>query len=144
MNWRAEAKRDLQTYPQRKEAVENIKEKIRILDEQFMSLRGISAGEPVMGGASKQEDKWLDNISERERLSFSLKIAEALVELTEKGLEVLEDRERQILEGFYMQRVENHIEKLCERFHLEKSRLYELKDNALKKFTISMYGTVEI
>lgn len=144
MNWRAEAKRDLQTYPQRKEAVENIKEKIRILDEQFMSLRGISAGEPVMGGGSKQEDKWLDNISERERLSFSLKIAEALVGLTEKGLEVLEDRERQILEGFYMQRVENHIEKLCERFHLEKSRLYELKDNALKKFTISMYGTVEI
>lgn len=144
MNWRAEAKRDLQTYPQRKAAVENIKEKIEVLDEQFKSLKGIAAGEPVMGGASKQEDRWLDNISERERLSFSLKIAEALVELTEKGLEVLDERERQILEGFYMQRAENHIEKLCERFHLEKSRLYELKDNALKKFTIAMYGTVEI
>lgn len=144
MNWKSEATRDLKTYPQRKESVENIKEKIRILDEQFKSLRGISAGEPVMGGASKQEDKWLDNISERERLSFSLKIAEALVELTEKGLDVLDDRERQILEDFYMKRVENHVEKLCERFHLEKTRLYELKDCALKKFTIAMYGTVEI
>ena len=144
MNWRAEAKRDLQTYPQRKAAVENIKEKIKILEEQFTSLKGISAGEPVMGGTSKQEDKWLDNISERERLGFSLKIAEALVELTEKGLEVLDDRERKILEGFYMRREDNHIEKLCERFHLEKTRLYEIKDNALKKFTIAMYGTVEI
>lgn len=144
MNWKAEAGKDLKTYPQRKAAVENIKEKIKVLDEQFKSLKGISAGEPVMGGASKQEDRWLDNISERERLSFSLKIAVALVELTEKGLEALGERERQILEGFYMQRAENNIEKLCERFHFEKSRLYELKDNALKKFTIAMYGTVEI
>lgn len=144
MNWKAEATKDLKTYPQRKESIENIKEKIKVLDEQFVSLKGISAGEPVMGGASKQEDKWLDNISERERLSFSLKIAEALVELTEKGLSVLDDKEQQILEGFYMKRVENHVEKLCERFHLEKTRLYELKDNALKKFTIAMYGTVEI
>lgn len=144
MNWKAEATKDLKTYPQRKEAVENIKEKIKVLDEQFISLKGISAGEPVMGGASKQEDKWLDNISERERLNFSLKIAEALVELTEKGLSVLDDREYQILESFYIKRADNHIENLCERFHLEKTRLYELKDNALKKFTIAMYGTVEI
>lgn len=144
MNWKAESAKELKTYPQRKEAVENIKKRIKILDEQFKSLKGISVGEPVMGGASRQEDKWLDNISERARLSFSLEIAEALVELTEKGLSVLDDKERQILEGFYMQRADNHVEKLCDRFHLEKTRLYELKDNALKKFTTAMYGTVEI
>lgn len=144
MNWKAEAVRDLKTYSQRKESVENIQERIKVLDEQFKFLKGISADEPVMGGMSKQEEKWLDNISERERLSFSLKIAEALVELTEKGLDVLDDRERQILEGFYMQRMDNHVEMLCDRFNIEKSSLYRLKDEALKKFTIAMYGTVEI
>lgn len=144
MNWQAEAARDLKTYSQRKASVENIQERIRVLDEQFKSLKGISADEPVMGGMSKQEEKWLDNISERERLNFSLKIAAAFVELTEKGLDVLDNREREILEGFYIQKIENHVEKLCEKMHIEKTRLYELKDNALKKFTIAMYGTVEI
>ncbi len=144
MNWKAEAVKDLKSYPQRKESIENIKERIKILDEQFTSLKGISVGEPVMGGFSRQEEKMLDNISERERLGFSLKIAEALVELTEKGLEVLDKKERAVLEGFYINREDNHIDVLCERLHFEKTRLYEIKDNALRKFTMAMYGTVDI
>lgn len=144
MNWKKEAANDLRTYPQRKAACENIRERIQILDEQFKSLRGVSTDIPVKGGMSRQEEKLLDNIYEREKLEFSLKVAEALVELTEKGLEVLEKRERQILEGFYFEKCENQIERLCERFFLEKTRLYELRDIALRKFTMAMYGTVDI
>lgn len=144
LNWKKEAINDLRTYLQRKESVENIRERIEILEEQFVSLKGLSTDTPVKGGMSRQEEKMLDNISERERLASSLKIAEELVKLTEKGLDVLEKRERQVLEGFYFERSDNHVEKLCERFHLEKTRLYEIKDNALRKFTIAMYGTVEI
>lgn len=144
MNWKKEAVSDLCTYLQRREALENIRDRIEILESQFTSLKGISTDTPVMGGMSRQEEKLLSNISERERLQASLKITEELVKLTEKGLEVLDKRERQILEGFYFERVENHVEKLCDRFHLEKTRLYEIKDIALRKFTIAMYGTVEI
>lgn len=144
MNWKAEAAKDLKTYPQRKAAVQNIKEKIKILEEQMVSLKGISADEPVMGGLSKHEERLLNNITERERLSFSLKIAEELIDLTEKGLATLEERERQVLEGFYMQRAVNHVEALCEKMHIEKSTLYRIKDEALRKFTVAMYGTVEI
>ena len=144
MNWKAEAIKDLKSYPQRKESIENIKERIKILDEQFTSLKGISVGEPVMGGFSRQEEKMLDNISERERLGFSLKVAEALVELTEKGLDVLDKKERAVIEGFYINRQDNHVDVLCERLHFEKTRLYEIKDNALRKFTMAMYGTVDI
>lgn len=144
MNWKAEATRDLKSYPQRKQAVDNLKERIEILEEQFVSLKGVSVGEPVRGGLSKQEQKWLDNISERERLGFSLKIAEELIRLTEKGLEVLTGRERKVLEGFYINPQENHVDLLCEELHFEKSSLYRLKDDALRKFTIAMYGTVEI
>ena len=143
-NWKAESIKDLKSYPQRKESIENTKERIKILDEQFTSLRGVSTSEPVMGGLSRVEEKMLDNISERERLGFSLKIAEALVELTEKGLEALDKKERAVLEGFYINRQDNHIDVLCKRLHFEKTRLYEIKDNALRKFTMAMYGTVDI
>lgn len=144
MNWKKEAANDLKSYPQRKKSLTNIRERINLLEEQFVSLKGISTDTPVMGGMSRQEEKMLNNISERECLEFSLKITERLVELTEKGLEVLEKRERQILEGFFFEKTDNNVERMCEKFYLEKTRLYEIKDIALRKFTIAMYGTVEI
>ncbi len=144
MNWRKEAANDLRTYPERKAAIENIRERIEVLEEQFTSLKGISTDTPVMGGMSRQEEKMLDNISEREKLSSSLKITEDLVKLTEKGLDVLDERERRVLEGFYFEKSGARIETLCEELHFEKSRLYQIRDSALRKFTIAMYGTVEI
>ena len=144
MNWKKEAANDLRTYPQRKAACENIRERIQILDEQFKSLRGVSTDTPVKGGMSRQEEKLLDNIYEREKLEFSLKVAEALVELTEKGLEKLNETEKAVLEGFYFEKLETRVERLCERFSVEKSTLYRMKDSALEKFTRSEYGIVEL
>ena len=144
MNWKAEAVRDLKCYTQRKSSIENIKERIKMLEEQYVSLRGVSTSEPVMGGLSKQEEKMLDNISERERLKFSLKIAEELNGLTEKGLKSLNEREKKVIEGFYILECHNHVETLCQKMNIEKSTLYRIKDEALRKFTLSMYGVVEI
>lgn len=144
MNWKKEAANDLRTYLQRKQSCENIRERIKILDEQFVSLKGVSTDTPVKGGMSRQEEKMLDNISERERLEFSLKIAESLIELTEKGLATLDKNERAVLEGFYFEKMDNRIERLCERFSVEKSTLYRMKDSALEKFTRSEYGVVEL
>lgn len=144
MNWKAEAVKELKSYPQRLASVENIKERIKVLKEDFESLRGISAEAPVMGGCSRQEEKMLNNISERKLLGFSLKISLSLIRLTEKGFKALDEREREIIDKFYIHPVDNHVEVLCEKLHFEKSRLYEIKDNALRKFTIAMYGVVDI
>ena len=144
LNWKKEAVNDLRTYPQRKESIENIRERIKVLEEQFTSLKGISTDTPVMGGMSRQEEKMLDNISERERLSSSLKIAENLVKLTEKGLEVLNEREIRVIRGLYFEKSENNVERLCRQLNVEKSTLYRIKDTALAKFTRTLYGVVEI
>ena len=144
MNWKKEAVNDLKSYPQRKKSLANIKDRIRILEEQFTSLSGISTDTPVKGGMSRQEEKMLNNISEREKLSANSKIAEGLVKLTEKGLEVLEKRERQVLEGFYFEKSDNNVERLCRELNVEKSTLYRIKDAALIKFTRAVYGIVEL
>lgn len=144
MNFQQEAIQDLKTYPQRLKARDNLKERIFILNERYISLRGVSISEPVKGGMSRQEEKMLDNIAERERLGFSLKVVEALIELTEKGLVALDQKERRVLDGFYINPIDNHVVKLCEELNIEKSSLYRLKDTALKKFTRSEYGIVEL
>ena len=144
MNWKTESTKELKTYSIRKESLKSIKERIKILEAQSVSLKGISTDTPVMGGMSQQEDKLLNNIVERGNLLESFKVTARYVALTEKGLSVLDERERKIIKGFYFDKTDNNVERMCAEFHLEKTRLYELREIALKKFTIAMYGTVEI
>lgn len=135
---------DLRVYEKRKAAVGNLEERIKILNEQNVSLQGLSNSAPVMGGANRQEDAWINNIVERGQLETNLKIVKSLVELTKKGLASLTDEQRLILELFYIDRVQGYKEILCDRLCIEQSRLYELKDRAIKDFVIGMYGIVEL
>ena len=144
MNWKREAECDLKNYTSRLTAIENLISRIRVLEEKYTSLRGISMDTPVMGGASHQEDSMINNIVEREKLRNNLKTVRMLVKLTEKGLAGLDERQRDILNAFYINRTENHVETLSAKYHLEKSRLYQLKDEALYKFTISMFGIIDL
>ena len=135
---------DLRVYEKRKAAVGNLEERIKILNEQYVSLRGLSNSAPVMGGANRQEDAWINNIAERGQLETNLKIVKSLVGLTEKGLASLTDAQRLILELFFINRAQGYKEILCDRLCIEQSRLYELKDRAIKDFVIGMYGIVEL
>ena len=144
MDWKNEAVNDLKNYNLRKRAIESLRDRIRLLEEQIKAVASPKVGERVMGGAKKPDEGWLNNITERERLSQSLYIAESMVELTERGLSTLEERERRVLEGFYVTPETDHVFKLCTELFLEKSTLYRLKNEALRKFTLAQYGTVEI
>ena len=144
MNWKREAECDLKNYTSRLTAIENLISRIRVLEEKYTSLRGISMDTPVMGGASHQEDSMINNIVEREKLRNNLKTVRMLVKLTEKGLSGLDERQRDILNSFYVDRGGNYVDALCNKYHIEKSRLYQLKDEALYKFTITMYGIIDL
>ena len=144
MNWKTESTKELKIYSIRKESLKSIKERIKILEALSVSLKGISTDTPVMGGMSRQEEKLLNNIVERGNLLESFKVTARYVALTEKGLSALDERELEIIDGFYFSKTDNNVERMCAEFHLEKTRLYELREIALKKFTIAMYGTVEI
>lgn len=135
---------DLRVYEKRKAAVGNLDERIKILNEQYVSLRGLSNSAPVMGGANRQEEAWINNIAERGQLETNLKIVKSLVGLTEKGLKALSDNDRLILELFYIDRPSDYIERLCDKLCVERARLYELKDKAIREFVIGMYGVVEL
>ena len=66
-----------------------------------------------------------------------------LLDLIERGLASLDKTERLVLDRFYIDRPKNHVERLMEELNYEKTRVYEIKDQALYKFTIAMYGIVE-
>lgn len=145
MNWAVIAIQRLRDYENRKQSLANIPMQIKTLEMQCEALRSATTdGTPVRGGTNMREDMLVSNIAKREELKNNYRIAKREVELTEKGLSALTDDERKILELFYINRPRDYIERLCEELCVERSRVYTLKDNALHKFTVVVYGVVEI
>lgn len=144
MNWKYEAIEKLKGYEAHCNALSAIPEEITRLEMTYTAIRSATTdGTPVSGGGSTREDSMLSNIVHREELNRSLEQAKRWVEIVNSGLEVLDDEERLVLDRFYIRRVKGNVERLCDELHLEKSRVYELKDKALRHFTLALYGLTE-
>lgn len=144
MNWQKEAIADLRCYRSRKMSIESMTERLKALEDKFGAIRcATTDSTPVMGGASRLEDNLINNIVERQRIGLNIDATRRLVELTEKGLEALSNNQRTVLDKFFVSRTDGYLEWLMENFHMEKSRIYELKDEALYSFTIGMYGVID-
>lgn len=145
LNWKKVSIERLNTYEERKKAADSIPEQLKNLKNSFGAIRATSNDAmPVKGGGNTREDALINNIVMREELQRNLDIVISEIQTTEKGLEGLTIEQKRILEKFYISRSHGYIEDLCEELCVERSRIYTLKDEALKKFTISCYGVVEI
>lgn len=144
MNWEAVAIEDLKKYKAMKEGLLNTAEKIKALREKSIAIKNSSTSAvPVKGGGNRVEGRLLDNIVERERLKYTYRANEHLVKIIERGLSGLSSDERFILDTFYINRCGNHIERCIDKLHVEQSQVYRMKDKALYKFTVSMYGIID-
>lgn len=142
MDWKKCAMEDLRNYSRRRDSLDNIKSRIAALKEQYASVKcalGSDTG-AVQGGGNRIEDRMLSNIVERERLTHTYRAAKQLVDLTERGLSGLDERERLVLERFYVEPERNAVPRLSDELYVEKSQVYRIKDDALYKFTICQYG----
>lgn len=145
MNWQTFGVQRLKAYEARQKAVESIPERIKMLELEYTAIKaGIGDGMPKASGGNKTEDQLVGNIAKREELKSNLEIAQREIALTEKGLSALDDEEKRVLYVFFINRPARHVELLCDELHIEKTKLYKLKDEALKKFTMACYAVVEL
>ena len=145
MKWESVAIDRLRDYEKRKLAVENIPEQIAILEDKFIAIRAATTdGTPVQDSNNRREEMLIYNIARREELKQNYKLAVREVALTEKGLAALTSEEREILEGFYIYRTKNYVNRLCDELYVSKTELYRRKDAALRNFTVAIYGIVEL
>lgn len=145
MNWQKESINDLKAYAARKNSVLTMSEEIAELEAKAERLNSTLGKIPVQGGSSKVEDSLINNIVEKERLKTNLEITKKWILRVERGLSNLSEEEKQVLDGFYMANIlTNRLEKLCDKLHCEKSTIYRIKEKALYKFTIAMYGIIDL
>lgn len=135
----------LRDYPARVIALNTIPQQIAAVEAQLTSIRSATTdGEPVSGGSNKREDMVIANILRRDRLQAGLEVAKWEVAAVEAALAALTEEEQRILDLFYMHRTKDYIARLCDELCLERSRVYELKSDALRKFALAMCGTVDL
>lgn len=146
LNWSVFAVQRLRDLEDRKTAVENITEQIKALEQRFTAIRSATTdGTPVQGGnENKREEMLIRNIAEREELKNNLDIITREIEVTEKALDTLTEEEKLILRRFFILRQKGYVERLCDELFVSKTRLYQKKETALKKFTLACYGIVEL
>lgn len=141
MNWISESVADLRLYGQRKRFLESVDSQLIWLENDFAALKGCATdSEAVEGGASRSEDHLLNNIVKRDKLRQNKELSEKFVQTIERTLYLLPRQQQEILTEFFIDRSKGHIERLMDKMHIEKSRVYELKDEALHNFTILRYG----
>ena len=144
MNWKKIAIERLQEYEPRKLSLETIPEQLKTLELTYTAIKGATGDETgIRATNGKKDDAWVSNILHREELKKSLQIAQSECHITEKALEILSDEEKHILDVFYISKQRGHVERLSEELCVERSRVYELKDDALKKFTLACCGVLE-
>lgn len=144
MNWLSESISDLRLYGQRKRFLENVDSQLIWLKNDFTALKGCATdSEAVEGGASRSEDHLLNNIIKRDKLRQNKELAEKFVQTIERTLYLLPRQQQEILAEFFIDRRKGHIERLMEKYHVEQSMVYKLKNEALRNFTLLRSGYIE-
>ncbi|MEG1239949.1 MAG: hypothetical protein RSD46_01230 [Oscillospiraceae bacterium] len=144
MDWKREAVDKLKCYEAKRSSAERAEMEMRRLEGDMASIRSATTdGTPVSGGSSTREDMMINNIAHRDELKRAMQEAKAWVKIVESGLAVLDEEERLLLDRFFIHRAMDYVDRLCGELNLEKSRVYERKDMALRHFTMALYGVTE-
>ena len=138
MNWKKEAENDLKAHEKRKAALRSLAEEIRELQARtYGSTAPATDAVPVQGGTSTAEKRLIAAIDELDRKKEAYHITKRKVAAVERGLATLTAQQVDILDRFFIHRTR------AADYHIERTRVYDLKDAAIDDFTIARYGIID-
>lgn len=143
MIWKNEAIGKLKQYAVKKLALENIPLEIR---QQYLSMSSIQSAAtdsvPVRGNSSR-EDAILNNITYRSELLESYSQTKLWVDAMDRALGALSKEEFLLLDRFFIHPEPKAADRLAGDLCLDMKTVYRRKDDALRKFTVALYGVTE-
>lgn len=143
MIWKNEAVSRLKAYQAKKLALENVPMEIR---QQVLALSSIRSADPdsaPVRSNSTREDVMLNILVYRSELEESLLRTKLWVDATDRALSALNPEERILLERFFVYAEPKAADRLAGDLHMDVKTVYRRKDEALRKFTIALYGMAE-
>ena len=144
MNWRTEAADKLRRYESVRLAVKNLEAELRRLEDANRTIRTVRTDlVTVDRSMGRKEDRLLDNIVCQQELAAVLKDAKNWLTIMDRAMGTVKEEEQMLLRKFYISPGSEGIEALCIRMGVEKSSVYRRRDQALRNFTLALYGPVE-
>ena len=143
MIWKNEAISKLKEYNAKRLALENIPLEIRQQSLTLSSIRSATTDSVPVRGNSSREDAILNNMTYRAELEESLTRTQRQVSAIEKALSTLNPEERMILDRFFIYPEPKAAERLVSDLAVDVKTVYRRKDEALRTFTLALYGVFE-
>ena len=121
-------------YNQRKEQLHTLPERIATERARLTSIRSASAESTMLhGGGNVRQERDTAILVEIDRLTAELELARLEVSTVDRILESLDEKERMIVVQMDIYHIKGAVERLCKEMGYERSRFYDLYDNALDK-----------
>ena len=140
MDWKAEAMEKLRQLGAMEVSLVAIPLEMERLELDARKIKTSDPGKVVSGGGGRQEDALLSNIVRRQELDNRLRQATCWVDMVKKALSALTEDEQVILRRLYVERQKGAVDRLCFDLGLEQSSVYRRRDQALRQFTMALYG----
>lgn len=135
-DWKNEAVDKLRQYEAKRRSLVLIPREVEQLESELASLEIAPADEST-------SDRILDCTMQRAELLNNLKRAHLWVADVAEALDSLEQGDRRLLERFYIDGKSGAATDLAAELIADIKTVYRRKDNALRKFTIALYGCTE-
>lgn len=141
--WLIMAERDLERYGHRKATIQNLTDRLKYL-ASCTNLKSASLDKiPTQCGGTAFEDAILDNLVEKEIHTKTIAESKDLIRRAERALEGLSDREKKVLDIFYINKQNNAIDRLKKELNLSERQIYNIRDYAIHIFALRMYGKAD-
>lgn len=141
MNWTATAINELKRYEFNKIKIKLWLNRLAIAESCMTSPRVAScSAAPVHGGGNRYEDKLLDYIVDCDDIRKKIAREKARIAIVDAALEALSREERMVLDRFYIHKTADTIGELCVELNYERTKIYEIRKEALRKFVAIVYG----
>ncbi len=137
MNWKEEAVQRLMDYKAVSNSVGAMRKELRRLELEAESLGGSGVFRMGSGGQSG-DDRKMNNLVRRGELSDALQQAALWVDVTDHALGCLDREEQELLSAIYI--TGGNVTQVARQRGMERSSIYRRRDEALRRFTVAMYG----
>ncbi len=145
IDYKKVCKWELGRYYEKLQAIDSLQEEIDQCNSRLDGIRSPrSDAIPVQGGSSTAEERLINTICNRDNLTANHELVKWQVRQMDRGLSILTDQQRRILEVAIMRREYNAIDRLCDELHISRAELYRREDEALRRYTICRYGMTEM
>lgn len=143
--WKFKAMDKLKDYTAQRAALCNLTDALEMAEADFQGIRAADLDAvPARGGSTARESRLLNNIVQRQEYQELLRRAQRNVDMVDRGLAVLSQEDRHLLDQMYILRTKDSVERLLADLDLqEPASLYKRATKALGRFTLAMYGATE-